>query len=79
MLFQSEKLRKGNALMKILHKLRAVPLITVLVGAAVTIIGLYYSWIKAGIPYQDLSPELLLKYNSYVKTGDRLILLDLSL
>lgn len=42
-------------------------------------IGIYYLIIKAGIPYQDPTPELLQKYNRNMKIGENLILLGISM
>lgn len=41
-----------------------------LAGIVILIIGLYYMIIKAGIPYQDPTPELQLQYSIDMGIGD---------
>lgn len=53
-------------------KLRFIPL---LIGIVAFIVGFYYSAIKAGIPYQDPTPEMAEKYTLYMNIGDNLMLL----
>ncbi len=48
-------------------------------GSIVMLIGLYYSVIKAGIPYQDPTPELLAEYNRNMQTGETLCLIGFSI
>lgn len=62
--------------MKILYKIRFIPLI---IGITVIIVGFYYSVIKAGIPYQDPPPELLEKYMFYMSIGENLMSIGFSI
>lgn len=55
--------------MQTLYKLRFIPLV---VGFVICIVGFYYSVIKAGIPYQDPTPEMTKKYMLYMRIGDTL-------
>lgn len=41
------------------------------------VIGIYYCIIKAGIPYQDSTVEMQIKYSAYMDTGE--ILTDLGI
>ena len=43
-----------------------------LVGIVVFAVGFYYTAIKAGIPYQDPTPEMLREYNRNMKIGEGL-------
>ena len=56
--------------MNILYKLRFVPL---LLSIVVFNVGLYYSMIKAGIPYQDPTPAMTEKYMSDMRLGNALM------
>ena len=42
----------------------------ILAGIILFVIGLYYSMIKAGIPYQDPPLELQIQYAVYVGIGE---------
>ena len=42
----------------------------VFAGILVLVIGLYYMVIKAGIPYQDPTPEIQLQYSINMGIGD---------
>lgn len=44
------------------------------IGVIILAVGLYYYMIKAGIPYQDPTPEMLQRYNSWLKQGEVLSL-----
>ncbi|MGN0131280.1 MAG: hypothetical protein ACI4AA_02435 [Lachnospiraceae bacterium] len=44
------------------------------IGVIILSVGLYYYMIKAGIPYQDPTPEMLQRYNSWLKQGEVLSL-----
>lgn len=41
----------------------------IVIGFIILVIGIYYVVVKAGIPYQDPTEYLLLKYESYTYTG----------
>lgn len=43
-------------------------------GFIILVVGLYYSIIKAGIPYQDPTPEMLEQYNRDARMGEILTL-----
>ena len=60
--------------MKFLYKIRVLPL---LFGIVTLIIGFYYSAAKAGIPYQDPTPEMTEKYLSFANIGDKIMLIGL--
>lgn len=45
----------------------------ILAGIIVLFIGLYYWMIEAGIPYQDPTPELQIKYAVNMEIGEVLI------
>lgn len=45
----------------------------ILAGVIVFFIGLYYSIVKAGIPYQDPPLELQIKYAVNMEIGDILV------
>ena len=47
----------------------------IIAGVIILLIGLYYLVIKAGIPYQDPTPELQFKYSVNMKVGETLTLL----
>lgn len=42
----------------------------IIAGIIILFIGLYYSVIKAGIPYQDPPLELQIQYEIHAKIGD---------
>lgn len=46
-----------------------------IIGIILLVIGFYYSIIKAGIPYQDSTPEMIQMYNKNMKIGDGLTLI----
>ena len=48
-----------------------------LAGGLVTAAGLWYLFVKAGIPYQDPTPELALRYEIFHETGKALLRLGL--
>lgn len=58
--------------MRIAIKLRFIPLF---IGIVTLIVGFYYSAIKAGVPYQDPTPEMTEKYTHYMNIGDTLMLI----
>ena len=41
-----------------------------IVGVVILVVGLYYSMFKAGIPYQDPTPEMLQNYNRWLMQGE---------
>ena len=45
----------------------------ILAGLIILLIGLYYWIVKAGIPYQDPTPEMQLRYEIDMRIGDELI------
>jgi flagellar biogenesis protein FliO len=55
-------MKKNSAIQKI-------PQILISLGIIILIIGLYYEWVKAGIPYQDPTPELTQRYLNYLYIG----------
>lgn len=52
--------------------LKKVPLISIMFGVVILLIGFYYEGVKAGIPYQDPTPELTQKYLNNIYTGHTL-------
>lgn len=44
-----------------------------LAGVIIVLLGVYYIVIKAGIPYQDPTPELQMKYAVNMEIGDSLL------
>lgn len=64
-----EKVRKE----RINHILCQIINSVILAGIIVLFIGLYYWMIEAGIPYQDPTPELQLKYAVNTEIGEILI------
>ena len=58
---------------------KKIVIISFIIGIIVLIIGLYYSLIKAGIPYQDPTDEMIQKYNRNARIGGILILIGLSI
>lgn len=65
--------------MKVKAIIQKIPLMLVLLGIIILFIGLYYVIIKAGIPYQDPTPELLQKYNNYTHTGHVFIKISMAM
>ena len=55
---------------KIRHYLYLAINSVILAGIILLVIGLYYSMIKAGIPYQDPPIELQIQYAVYVEIGE---------
>ncbi len=55
---------------KIRHYLQLTINAVILAGIILFVIGLYYSMIKAGIPYQDPPLELQIQYAVYVGIGE---------
>jgi len=53
--------------MNVLKKISSSVLIA---GLIILVIGLYYLVIKAGIPYQDPTPELQIQYTVNMKIGE---------
>lgn len=53
-----------------LHKFRLLPMI---LGVAFCLIGWFFVFIKAGLPYQDPTPEMTSHYNWYSTTGSALM------
>ena len=47
--------------------------IVILAGVLTLFAGLYFWLIKAGIPYQDPTPEMKLQYAENLRTGEILI------
>ena len=58
--------------MNIVYKFRKLPFC---VSILVLIIGFYFSWGKAGIPYQDPTPEMTTKYMFYWNMGNKFLLI----
>lgn len=58
--------------MSLIRIKQKIPLVLIFLGIIVMLIGLYYIAGKAGIPYQDPTPELSQKYNNYMKIGHKL-------
>ena len=52
------------------HYLHLIINSIILAGIILFVIGLYYSMIKAGIPYQDPPLELQIQYAVYVGIGE---------
>jgi biotin transporter BioY len=46
-------------------------------GIIIFVVGVYYLMIKAGIPYQDPTPEMQLQYSVNMEVGNVLIKLGL--
>ena len=44
----------------------------IIAGIVVLCIGIFYSVIKAGIPYQDPTPEMQIRYAVNMQMGDEL-------
>jgi hypothetical protein len=40
-----------------------------MLGIVMIVIGLYFIFFKAGVPYQDPPPELIIRYLLYMKMG----------
>lgn len=55
---------------KIKNALRLIISSVILAGGIILLIGLYYTIIKAGIPYQDPPLELQLRYEVNSQIGD---------
>lgn len=55
---------------KIKHYLHLIVNSVILAGIILFVMGLYYSMIKAGIPYQDPPVELQIRYAVYVEIGE---------
>ena len=55
---------------KIRHYLYLAINSVILAGIILLVIGLYYSMIKAGIPYQDPPIEIQIQYAVYVEIGE---------
>lgn len=55
---------------KIKHHLRLAINSVILAGIILYVIGLYYSMIKAGIPYQDPPLELQIQYAVHMGIGE---------
>lgn len=54
---------------KALNIILAFMIALILVGIIIWVIGFYYSFFKAGIPYQDPTQELQIKYEIYYNIG----------
>jgi len=54
------------------YKFRWFPLV---ISCITIIVGFYFSFIKAGIPYQDPTPELTKRYTFYMNLGDTILLI----
>lgn len=55
---------------KVRHYLHLMVNSVILAGIILLVIGLYYSMIKAGIPYQDPPVELQIQYAVYAEIGE---------
>lgn len=55
-----------------MKKSKSVLITALLIGIVVFAVGFYYTAIKAGIPYQDPTPEMQREYIRNMKIGDRL-------
>ena len=44
-------------------------------GCLIFVVGIYYAVVKAGIPYQDPTPEMSLNYEVNLRVGEILLLL----
>ena len=58
---------------KTMYYLRLIANSVILAGIILFLIGLYYSVIKAGIPYQDPPLELQIQYAIYMGIGEILL------
>ncbi|MBR5421923.1 MAG: hypothetical protein IK115_12335 [Lachnospiraceae bacterium] len=47
----------------------------ILSGVIILLIGFYYTAVKAGIPYQDPTPEMQYQYVINMRVGDSLLLM----
>ncbi|MCI8751125.1 MAG: hypothetical protein K1W39_01755 [Lachnospiraceae bacterium] len=54
---------------KIIRCIRQITNATIIAGIIILFIGLYYSIIKAGIPYQDPPLDLWIQYETNVRIG----------
>lgn len=53
---------------------KKILILSLIIGCIFLVIGFYYQYIKAGIPYQDPTTELIQKYNRNIKIGEILTL-----
>lgn len=49
---------------------KIILIIVLLIGIDIFVVGFYYMAIKAGIPYQDPTPEMLREYNRNMMIGE---------
>lgn len=69
----SDEVRTAMIKEKTMYYLRLTANSVILAGIILLFIGLYYSMIKAGIPYQDPPPELQIQYAVYMGIGEILL------
>ena len=50
-------------------------IVSSIIGLIILFIGLYYCIVKAGIPYQDPTPEMLEKYMRDMRIGEYLVII----
>lgn len=55
------------------EKLKAFALAIIIAGLIIFVIGCYYAIFKAGLPYQDPTLELQIKYSIHMGIGKSLI------
>ena len=54
---------------KVLNTMLAFIIALIIAGIIISIIGFYYSFFKAGIPYQDPTTELQIQYEIFYNIG----------
>ena len=58
---------------KTIESLKSISRGFIIAGVILLLLGAYYLFIKAGIPYQDPTPELQLRYAVSSRVGDELL------
>lgn len=53
---------------------KKILILSFIIGCIFLVMGFYYQYIKAGIPYQDPTTEIIQKYNRNIKIGEISIL-----
>jgi uncharacterized membrane protein len=65
--------------MKLNSIYKRISTISIIIGVLLLLIGFYYEAGKAGIPYQDPTPELMEKYKNYSDIGHTFYKVGLSI
>ncbi len=53
-----------------MEKMKKIATSVMLVGVVIFAIGMYFAFVKAGIPYQDPTVEMQIQYMVDMKVGD---------